>query len=68
MWTEGLYFGGFESIIINEDDSNGNAMCWSCVNMIYSVDDNSADDDGRFQRKRGLYNTYLKPEIYIISK
>ena len=41
MWSEGLYFGEFELIITNEGDSNDiyrDAMYWSCVNVIYYVD------------------------------
>jgi hypothetical protein len=50
--------------------------CWSCVNMIYCIDDDgmndSADDDGRFLWKRGyiylfkarnIYNFQIKPPV-----
>jgi hypothetical protein len=30
--------------------------------------DNDNDNDGRFRRKGGYIYTYLKPEIYVISK
>ena len=48
MWSEGLYFGGFELIIINDGNNNDicrDMTCWSCVVNVITVDKMLIKDD-----------------------